>query len=254
MRGKKKNVLGWKQVTKAVKASDDDALSPAQLAALERLGVAPKQLVQAPRITILLEQADGGLKTVFSAMRLSRDPVIQAFLEKYDSIPGNSRMRVPMEAVALSAGIDLHSLLGAIMFALERQAVNIVKIMAMTAHPKIVAARIRFGSLPGGHQDRTALDQAMGFLPSPKGPTFIGKAVFGSGRDTMDQQRLQRRKDDDLPDDEDDMDEMPIPASGNGYDYDLDKLFPPANRMQEKLALIRQRTLPPDTGKKTPLQ
>ena len=32
---------------------------------------------------------------------------------------------------------------------------------------------------------------------------------------------------------------------GSGDEPDLDKLFPPANAMQEKLTPIRQRLLPP---------
>jgi hypothetical protein len=86
----------------------------------------------------------------------------------------------------------------------------------------------------------------MGFLPNPKGPTFIGKAVFGSGQSVMDQQRQRRL---DGPDDEDD-DDSPIAADGS-YDYDLEKLFPPANKMQEELVLVRQGlALPPVPGKK----
>jgi len=33
-------------------------------------------------------------------------------------------------------------------------------------------------------------------------------------------------------------------------DYDLSKLFPPANAIQERLIAIRQRALPPGDGQK----
>lgn len=79
--------------------------------------------------------------------------------------------------MALAAGINIHHLLGSIMIALQAQAVNTVKIIAMTAHPAITRARVKYGQLPGGDKDRTALDSAMGFLPSPKGPTFIGNTI-----------------------------------------------------------------------------
>ena len=106
-----------------------------------------------------------------------------------------------------------------------------VKIIALTGHPKITMARVAYGQLPLGERDRTALDTAMGFLPSPKGPTFIGKAIFGSGRATMEAQGAGG--DDDCP-------------SGDS-DPDLDRLFPPANAMQEKLVAIRQKMLPPSS-------
>jgi hypothetical protein len=201
--------------------------------ALQRLRVSEEALAAAPAITPLLKQASGGLKQVIAAMRFAPNEVISAFLKKYDAIPSCDRERLPMEAVALAAGVDINHLLGSIMLALQAQAVNTVKIIAMTSHSKITQARVKYGQMAGGDKDRTALDTAMGFLPSPKGPTFIGKAIFGSGRNAMQPQR----HDDDMTDDEDE--EPPIAAVESNPD--LDKLFPPANLMQEKLARIRQR-------------
>ena len=196
-------------------------------AALKRLRVSMDSLKAVPPITALLRQASGGLPQVVMAMRLCGDETTAAFLEKYDSIPAGDRVRVPFEAVAMAAKLDVKALLGSIMVALQAQAVNEVKILAMTGHKDITAARLRWGVKANGERDRTALDTAMGFLPSPKGPTFIGKAVFGSGKDVMDQQGSE---DDRLSGDD---------------DPDLDKLFPPANAMQIKLIPIRQR-LPPE--------
>jgi hypothetical protein len=93
------------------------------------------------------------------------------------------------------------------------------------------------------------MDTAMGFLPNPKGPVFVNKAIFGSGQTTMDAQKQLRRRNDDLPDDEDEENEPRFPAADGSFDYDMDAIFPPANRTQEELVLIRQRLLP-DTGKK----
>jgi hypothetical protein len=185
-------------------------------------------LAAAPAITPLLKQADGGLLQVLAAMRFAPGEVITAFLRKYDSIPVGDRERLPMEAIALAAGIDINHLLGSIMLALQAQAVNTVKIIAMTAHPAITRARVKYGQMPSGEKDRAALDTAMGFLPSPKSPTFIGKAIFGSGRSVMDQQRAGSAEDETTLEDKD--------------DPDLDKLFPPANALQEKLTAIRQRS------------
>jgi hypothetical protein len=201
-------------------------------AALRRLGVSAKELGAAPEITSLLKRADGGLRQCLAAMRFSDEPLIRAFFSKYDSLSGHDRKHLPLEAVALSAGINIVHLLGAILVALQAQSINIVKIIAVSHHPKITEARVQYGQLPFGEKDRNALDVAMGFLPSPKGPTFIGKAIFGSGQTVM----MQPRGDED--------DEVL-----SGDELDLDRLFPPPRNMQERLNGIRQRILPQPDGK-----
>jgi len=203
------------------------------LTALKRLGVSAKELALAPQITPLLKRAEGGVEQVIAAMRFAPDEVIAAFLEKYDSIRAGDRERLSIEAVALAAQINIAHLLGSIQLALQQQSVNTVKIIAVTNHHKITEARVAYGMLPLGERDRTALDTAMGFLPSPKGPTFINKAIFGSGKNVMDQQRSG---------DDDEEGELV-----NSDDIDLDRLFPPANLMQERLQAIRQRQLPSGT-------
>lgn len=197
--------------------------------ALKRLQITPEALDEVPRITSILKNADGGLSQVVSAMRLSDAEVIQTFLEKYDSIPKGDLKVLPMEAIALAAGVNAHELMGAAVSALEQQAMSVVRIVAVSSHHKITKARIKYGQMASGERDRTALDTALGLLPSPKGNTFIGKAIFGSGRSVMDQQGAGGAEDDNTPLKVDDM--------------DLDRLFPPANLMQERLVPIRQRML-----------
>jgi len=192
--------------------------------ALRRLKVSPLTLAAVPEISPLLKKADGGIRQVIDAMRFAPDEVTSAFMKKYDAVPEGDRKYLPIEAIALSAGVDITHLLGSIMVALQKQAVSAVKIIAMTAHPKVTEARVLYAQGPWGEKDRTALDTAMGFLPSPKGPTFIGKAVFGSGGAAMERDgEASGDDDDDGP--------------------DLDRLFPPANAMQQKLQPIRQRLL-----------
>lgn len=197
--------------------------------ALKRLCVSADELATAPQITPLLRSAAGGMRSVIAAMRLVPDEVTASFLAKYDSIAAFDRKCLPIEAIALAAGVDILHLLGAAHVAVQSQAVQLVKLIATSNHPAVTRARIKFAKLAGGERDRTALDTAMGFLPSPKGPTFIGKAIFGSGKAVMDAQGAGGEDDDDALADS---------------DPDLDKLFPPANAMQEKLTPIRQRLLP----------
>ena len=162
----------------------------------------------------------------------AEDPSIAAFLEKYDSVPAGDRERVSWEAIALAAGVDLRVFLGSIMLALQSQAFNVTKIIAVTNQPKITAARVKYGLLPSGEKDRTALDMTNGVLPSPKGPTFIGKAIFGSGKQNINDQGAGKGDDEDGTVIEADTDEP-----------DLDILFPPSNDMQTRLIPIRQRLL-----------
>lgn len=173
----------------------------------------------------------GGMKAVLNALRFSPDdPEIGPFLEKYDSIPSGDRERLPWEAIALSANVNVPHLLGAIHVAVQKHSVSRVRLIATLGHPLITKARVKFGQLPSGDKDRFALDTAMGFLPSPKGPTFIGKAIFGGAS----QAASGGDKDD----------ENDTPTDGIYVDDgDLDNLFPPSSAMQEKLIPIRQKLL-----------
>jgi len=64
------------------------------------------------------------------------------------------------------------------------------------------------------------IHQALGFLPTPKGPTFIGKAVFGSAGD----------KEKEEPNEKAVFDE----------ESDIDELFPSPSETLQKLVPIRQ--------------
>ncbi len=156
------------------------------------------------------------------------DHEIAAFLRKYDSIPADDRMRLPWEAIALSASINFEHLTGAIMFALQANSVNRVKVIALTNHPKVMKKTAEYAMLPSGEKDRATMHQGLGFLQSPKGPTFIGKAVFGPSGGKADIE------------DDDETETQPAFVAG---DHDIDALFPPADKMQERLVPIRQKLL-----------
>ncbi len=197
--------------------------------ALRRLKVKSEQLETAPPITPLLKDAFGGLPTVMEAMRFaSNDEVIAAFLKKYDLIPLGDREVLPWEAICISAGVNLNHFAGSAMLATTTYCANKSKLIAITNHPEITKKRVEYGLLPSGEKDRNALDILVGAVQSPRGPTFIGKAVFGAAGGSA------KTKDDDEPADE---------TGVFGMDDDLDELFPPSNAMQDKLVPIRQRLL-----------
>ena len=188
--------------------------------ALRRLGINPDDLSTVPEISSYLREIRGGTKLVIQALRFSSDPVAIAFLEKYDSISAFDKARLPLEAIALAAEVDIRTLLGVILLAVREDSVSRVKMIAITNHPKIIRSRVQFAQLPGGFRDRDALDTMLGALPSPKGPTFIGKIINNASGD-------------DAPDDRPD-DEL---ASSEDY------IFPDASESQERIQHVRQKLL-----------
>ena len=163
---------------------------------------------------------------MIKAMRFAtQDEEISAFLNKYDSIPPGDRQYLPWEAIALAADVNLIYFLGAVQLAAVQYFGNVSKMIAISNHPSITKARVKYGQDPSGERDRQSLDIMVGALPSPKGPTFIGNAVFGGSS-------LGKGKDDD---------DEPVPVfSGND---DFNQLFPPASEMQEKLKMVRQKQI-----------
>ena len=147
--------------------------------------------------------------------------MIGAFLKKYDSIPAGDRDRLPWEAIAIAAKLDLQQLTGAIMFALQNTSQNMVRLMAWSAHPAVMRKTIQYAKLPSGEKDRSMFHTGTGWLPSAKGPTFIGKINVGGGGGK---------------------DGEPERSAGFEED-DLDSIFPSASVIQEKLVPIRQKML-----------
>jgi hypothetical protein len=173
------------------------------------------------------------LKAVLGAMRFSSDPTVLTFLEKYDSVPSGDREKLSWEAIAIAAGINLQQLGWAAISSVEQHSAGITKMLLVSSQPKIMKARIKYGLLPSGEKDRTQAQTASGVLPSPNGPTFIGKVVFGSGKGTMSAQGAGQSDDND--------EDGPVVDVDN--DPDLNHLFPSSNEVQQKLIPIRQRML-----------
>jgi hypothetical protein len=203
---------------------------------LKRLKIEPSDLRSIPQFSPYFKQAGGGLTAVLKAIRLSNsDPTVKAFLETYDSLPVGDRKCIPWEAVAFKAGINVNQFIGATVTALVTASANASKIIAVTNHPKVMKATVQYAQLPSGEKDRQMLHQMVGTLPSPKGPTFIGKAMFvgsGGGKSMME--------------DDEEGEESPVSASPAEVftdDDDFEELFPSAKVIQDKLIPIRQKRL-----------
>jgi hypothetical protein len=205
-------------------------------AALKRLKVKPESLVTAPTISPTIKSSvKGGFKTALEAMRLGNDdPEIRSFLKVYDKMTQFDRDSVPWEAIALAAKVNPKHLLGSIQLAVTSHCATQSRFIAISHHPEVVRDRVKFAKLAGGERDRTQLDIMVGALPSAKGPTFIGKAVFGGGGGGAPSKK-----------DEDD-DEIPTAAMAyQGGDIE-DRIFgtPQSNSdLDNKLVKIRDKRL-----------
>lgn len=127
------------------------------------------EIEKAPHYDYLLQ---GNRKIALEAMRFSDEPCIVEFLRVYDSTPVCDRKQIPLEAVALKAGVNLKELLGAIWICFKNIQSQKSGIMAMANHPDILKKTIDFAKKPKGQRDRRMLHEAVGFLPTPKGANF----------------------------------------------------------------------------------
>lgn len=204
----------------------DEPLKPKplarRLAALKRLGVTEDQVLKAGNISALLKAGKGGLTGALGAMRLSPDLSIISFLERYDSIPVRDRDSLSWEAIAIAAKVDLAHLLGSVIMAIQAHSNNAVKIIALSNHPDITQKRVEFAQLPGGVQDRTAIDTALRFLPTAKGSTI----VFNQSNPKPDP-------------DEGGSAPQTIQPADDGRGEDLDHLFPALAKTQATLIPTR---------------
>lgn len=100
-------------------------------------------------------------------MRLSSDPCVMKFLHAFDQVPDQKEL--PIEAIALFAGVNHSELLGATIVAFKSFQSQKSALMVMKAHPEILKKRIKFAKREENVRDRDAIDTAVGFLPSPRG-------------------------------------------------------------------------------------
>ena len=137
-------------------------------------------------------------------------------------------------AIAIAAKVNPKHLLGAIQLAVQAHCWNRSRFIAISNHPDVTKARVKYAKMAGGERDRTQLDIANGYLSSPKGPTFIGKqvAVFGGGGGQKSEK-----------DDDDDAEDGKVIEAKNYGDDPFDVLFPSPLEIQDKLVPIRQKLL-----------
>jgi hypothetical protein len=131
-----------------------------------------KQLGQCPIISDILTETLGSKKAAIAALRFSDANCAIAFLKKYDSISQFDLELIPLEAVAISAGVGLGELLGATLMAFKSVQAQRSALIAMDKHPGIVEKTAEYAKLPGGDRWARMMHEAVGFLPTPRGQTL----------------------------------------------------------------------------------
>lgn len=134
--------------------------------ALKRLGLAPDQMSGVPRISHLLSQAEGGLPTVISALRLSDDPEAQQFLACYDRTSDSDLQHLTLEEIVVASGVQVKRLLELAVSALVEDSRSAGAIIAASYHTQVIRATAESGiRWADSHNDRRLFLQGTGFLP-----------------------------------------------------------------------------------------
>lgn len=124
-------------------------------------------------ISHIFREAEGGIPRILDALSGYDQEDAQAFMEKYNSVSLSDRDRLSLEEICVAAGVKTLDLLAAVVKALFLEGQTISSIIASTSHPKVVRKTVEMALEPGGHRDREMLHTSQGFLPTPKGSTFI---------------------------------------------------------------------------------
>lgn len=138
-------------------------------AALRRLGITKDALEVVPQITDMLKSAFKNVKAAIGLLRFSNDTAAVEFFKVYDELPAGDRDYLPIEAVCLKASVTPSALLGATFLACKVVRGQESALIAVNAHPDVMAATVKYAQEPGGDRWAKMLHEGVGFLPTPKG-------------------------------------------------------------------------------------
>lgn len=156
-----------------------DSESAAQRAA-ERMGTAPTgnagykppALVPFEATLAFAFRSSGGKETAINGARLVSDPRFQKIVWGWDEATERDKEVLTLEQLCEAAEITPDEFLGAVLTALWKRSVDIGKLTAIAAHPRVVEATIEAAQSQWGSNDRRMLLDHAGFLPQPKGQTI----------------------------------------------------------------------------------
>lgn len=121
-----------------------------------------------PRISHLLEHAEGGVAGCIAALRLSDDPDAFKFLEKFDSISASDRTRLTVEEIATAAGISTKNLLASTLLAVEYLGTSAARMATASFSAPVIQATAQ-AAINGKNatSNRKLFLSGSGFLPRP---------------------------------------------------------------------------------------
>lgn len=114
----------------------------------------------------------GGKPTAINGARLVEDPRFARVVWAYDQATERDKEKMDLEELCKAADIPSDEFLGAVLSALWKRSIDIGKLTAIVAHPRIVEATIEAAQGKFGMPDRKMLLDHAGFLPQPKGQTI----------------------------------------------------------------------------------
>lgn len=97
------------------------------------------------------------------------DPSARKVLESYYSTLKSYRSVLPIEAFCVAAGVSPFRILELLTGALVRVGATASTIVAAVNHPRVVQKTVDMALTDDGHDDRSDLHKAVGFLPTAKG-------------------------------------------------------------------------------------
>lgn len=149
-----------------------------------------------PMVTGILEQADGGIATIFSALRANQEDDAVSFIECYDGISSTDRKYLTLEQIAVGAGIGSKRLLEIAASSTLEYGQTATKLLLASSMHKVVHAAVKSATtgaplmrtdgtpfldkdqnpIMHGHGDVRAMElvgKMTGMVPVPKGATIL---------------------------------------------------------------------------------
>jgi hypothetical protein len=153
--------------------------------AYAKLGVRQRDLSQTMEITPEIERIFKQLQRVdintmkdttdlfptdvYYYLRASDSEDARKVLNSYYSLPKYLRTELPIEAFCLAAGVPALRILEVVTAVCVRIGATASQVIAAVSHPRVVEATVEMALTPDGHDDRSDLHKATGFLPTPRG-------------------------------------------------------------------------------------
>ena len=112
---------------------------------------------------------DGGKDQLVELAALSQHPGVLKVVELWHAAEAYDRKKMPFEYFVEAAEMQPADFLAEVVRSAFTSNMDVAHIMAMIAHPRIIAKTVELAQLPAGHRERDMLFRHSGFLPVPQG-------------------------------------------------------------------------------------